>query len=130
MCIILHFVFAKWAFENSAPITIKTLKNCQFFDGNDSCRLSNYLQTHIFWYFDHISRTYTQIKYKNVWFEKLIIILIRTIEVLIFHMCYVKSPCLNAIGLLTLFLGFSDGTLNGSADFFCFMKKLWTIFTT
>ena len=35
------------------------------FGENICCRLSNFLQTHIFWKFAHISRTYNQINYKN-----------------------------------------------------------------
>ena len=52
------------------------------FGENDSHRLSNFLQTHIFWNFDHISRIYNQINYRNIWFPKVIIILIMTAQVL------------------------------------------------
>ena len=34
------------------------------FGENDSHRLSNFLQTHIFWNFDHISRIYNQTNYR------------------------------------------------------------------
>ena len=37
--------------------TIKNTKKLSVFGENDSRRLSNFLQTHIFWKFDHISRT-------------------------------------------------------------------------
>ena len=55
--------------------TIKNAKKLSVFGENDSCRLSNFLQTRIFWNFDHISRIYNQINYRNIWFPKVIIIL-------------------------------------------------------
>ena len=36
---------------------IKNAKKLSVFGENDSRRLSNFLQTHIFWNFDHTSRT-------------------------------------------------------------------------
>ena len=65
--------------------TIKNAKKLSVFGENDSRRLSNFLQTHIFWKFDHISRTYNQINYRNIWFAKVAIILI---------MMHVKYKCL------------------------------------
>ena len=41
--------------------TIKNAEKLSVLGENDSRRLSNFLQTHIFWKFDHISRTYNQI---------------------------------------------------------------------
>ena len=38
--------------------TIKNAKKLAVFGENDSRRLSNFLQTHIFWNFDYISRIY------------------------------------------------------------------------
>ena len=64
--------------------TIKNAKKLSVFGENDSRRLSNFLQTHIFWNFDHISRIYNQINYRNIWFLKVIIILIMTAQVLFF----------------------------------------------
>ena len=55
--------------------TIKNAKKLPVFGENDSCRLSNFLQTRIFWNFDHISRIYNQTNYRNIWFPKVIIIL-------------------------------------------------------
>ena len=52
------------------------------FGKSDSRRLSNFLQTHIFRKFDHISRTYNQISYRNIWFAKVIIINIMMTQVL------------------------------------------------
>ena len=52
------------------------------FGKNDSRCLSNFLQTHIFWNFGHISGTYDQINYRNIWFEEVIIILIMSAQVL------------------------------------------------
>ena len=46
--------------------TIKNAKKLSVFRENDSRRLSNFLETHIFWKFDHFSRTYNQIKYTNI----------------------------------------------------------------
>ena len=70
--------------------TIKNAKKLSVFGENDSRRLSNFLQTHIFWKFDHISRTYNQINYRNIWFPKVIIILIMTAQVL-FSMLFPKK---------------------------------------
>ena len=68
------------------------------FGENDSRCLSNFLQTHIFWNFDHISRTYNQINYRNIWFAKVIIILIMTAQVLFFDVFFSeKDPHLNAV---------------------------------
>ena len=52
------------------------------FGENNSPRLSIFLQTHIFWNFDHISRICNQINYRNIWFPKVKIILIMTAQVL------------------------------------------------
>ena len=41
--------------------TIKNAKKLLVFGENDSHRLSNYIQIHIFWNFDYISRIYNQI---------------------------------------------------------------------
>ena len=61
--------------------TTKNAKKLSVFGENDSRRLSNFLQTHIFWNFDHISRICNQINYRNIWFPKVIIILIMTTQV-------------------------------------------------
>ena len=60
------------------------------FGKNDSHRLSNFLKTHIFWNFNHISRIYNQINYMNIWFPKVITILIMTAQVL-FSMFFPKT---------------------------------------
>ena len=39
----------------------KNAKKLLVFCENDSCRLSKFLQTHIFWNFDYISRIYNQL---------------------------------------------------------------------
>ena len=72
------------------------------FGENDSFRLSNFLQTHIFWKFDHISRTYNQINYRNVWFPKVIIILIMTAQALFFNAFSEKDQHFNAVEHLVL----------------------------
>ena len=62
------------------------------FGENDSSCLWNFLKTYIFWIFDHIYRTYNQIKYRNIWFAKVIIILLMTAQVL-FWMFFLKKSC-------------------------------------
>ena len=62
------------------------------FGENDSHRLSDFLQTHIFWNFDHISRIYNQINYRNIWFPKVIIILIIMAQVLFFNVFFSLMP--------------------------------------
>ena len=52
---------------------------------NESHHLSNFLQTHIFWNFDHISRIYNQTNYRNNWFPNVIIILIMIAQALFFN---------------------------------------------
>ena len=64
---------------------------------NDSRRLSNFLQTHIFWNFDHICRIYNQINYRNIWFLKVIMILIMTAQAVFFNDFSEKDPHLNAV---------------------------------
>ena len=58
--------------------TIKTAKKLLILGNDDSRSSAKFLQTHIFWKFDHVSRTSNQINYRNVWFAKVIIILIMT----------------------------------------------------
>ena len=77
--------------------TIKNAKKVSVFGENDSHRLSNFLQTHIFWNFDHISRIYNQINYRNIWFPKVIIILIMTAQVLFSMFFSQKNAHLNAV---------------------------------
>ena len=77
--------------------TIKNNEKLSLFGENDSRRLSNFLQTHIFWKFYHISRIYNQINYRNIWFAKVIIILIMTAQVIFFHAFSKKDPHLKAV---------------------------------
>ena len=72
--------------------TIKNAKKLSVFCGNDSHCLPNFLQTHIFWKFDRISRTYNEINYRNIWFTKVIIILIMTAQELFFPCFFRKRP--------------------------------------
>ena len=62
------------------------------FGENESRHLSNFLQTHIFWNFDHISRICNQINYRNIWFPKVIMILYMTEQVLFFQCFFQKRP--------------------------------------
>ena len=75
----------------------KNTKKLSVFDENDSRCLSNFLQTHIFWNFDHISRICNEINYRNIWFPKVILILIMTEQVLFFNVFSKKEPHLNVI---------------------------------
>ena len=75
----------------------KSAKKLSVFGENDSRSLSNFLQTLIFWNFDHISRIYNQVNYRNIWFPKVIIILIMTGQVLFFHAFSEKDPYLNTV---------------------------------
>ena len=50
------------------------------FGENDSRCLSKFLKTHTFWKFDHTSRTYNQINYRNIWFAKVIVIRLMTVQ--------------------------------------------------
>ena len=77
--------------------TIKNANNLLVFGESDSRGLSNFLQTHIFFNFDHISRIYNQINYRNVRFPKVIIIIIMTAQVL-FSMFFSEQELhLNAV---------------------------------
>ena len=67
------------------------------FSGSDSRRLSNFLQTHIFWKLNHISRTYNQSNYSNIWFTKVTIFLIMVAQVLFLPIFFEKDPHLNAV---------------------------------
>ena len=62
--------------------TIISAKKLSIFSENYSRCLSNFLQTHIFWNFGHVSRICYIIDYRNIWFAKVIIILIMTAQVL------------------------------------------------
>ena len=72
--------------------TIKNAKKLSVFDENGFRCLSNFLQTHIFWGFNHICRTYNFINYRNIWFAKALIILIMTTQVLFFDFVSLKGP--------------------------------------
>ena len=77
--------------------TIKNAKNFSVFDENESRHLSQFLESHIFSNFDHIFRIYNQSNYRNIWFPKVIIILIMT--VLFFNVFFSeKDPHLIDVG--------------------------------
>ena len=67
------------------------------FGENDSRHLPNFLQAHIFWKFDHISRTCNKINYRNIWFEKVAITLIMMAQVFFFDIFSEKNTHLNAV---------------------------------
>ena len=74
------------------------------FGKNDSRRLSNFLQSHIFWKFDRIFRTCNEITYRNIWFAKVIIILIMMTQVLFSDIFFSKKTRL----LIPLRIDFSN----------------------
>ena len=76
------------------------------FGENDSRCLSNFLKTPIFWKCDQIFRTYNQINYRNIWFGKVIIILLMTTQVLFFDVFFEKDPHTNAIEFKCFHLNF------------------------
>ena len=82
----------------------KNTKKLSVFGESDSRSLSNFLQTHIFWNFDHISRIYNRINYRNIWFSKVKIILIMTAQVYLFNVFSKKDPHLNAVDSRLVFL--------------------------
>ena len=86
----------------------QTLKNCWYLEKTTLAIYLFFLQTHIFWKFDHISRTYNQINYRNIWFTKVIIILIMTVQVLLFDVFFEKDPHLNAVEFATWFSIFCE----------------------
>ena len=67
------------------------------FGENDSRLLSNFLQTHIFWNFNHISRMCNKINYRNIWFPKVIIILMMTAQGLFYNVFFEKDSHLNDV---------------------------------
>ena len=90
--IIFHFPFIHCTLQTSASFkNNKDSKKLLVFGENESRYLSNFLQTHIFWNLDHISRIYNQIKYRNIWFEKVTITIIMTAQVLYFHVFLPKK---------------------------------------
>ena len=77
--------------------TVKNAKKLSVFGENDSHCLSCFLQAHIFWKLDHISRTYNQINGRDIWFAKVTIIDIMLAQVLFFNIFFEKDPHLNAV---------------------------------
>ena len=60
--------------------TIKNAKKLLVFGESDSLFTNSY-----FWKFDHISRTYNQINYRNIWFGKVTAFLIMMAQVFFRH---------------------------------------------
>ena len=84
--------------------TIKNAKKLSVFGENDSRCLSTFLQSHIFWKFDHISRTCNRINCRNIWFAKVTIILNMMTQVLFFDTFSEKDSHLNPAEFIVLFL--------------------------
>ena len=95
MRIIFYFSFLHFAFKKSVPFKNntkkKTLRNCRYLVNTTLTVYLFFLQTHVFWNFCYISRTYNQISYRNIWFAKVIITLIRTAQV--FSTFFLKKAC-------------------------------------
>ena len=68
---------------------IKTSKYC--------CSLCNFIQTNIFWNFEHTSRNYNSINYRSVWFTQVNIILIITTHVFVSDVIFEKDPRFNPL---------------------------------
>ena len=81
--------------------TRKNAKKLSAFGENNSRCLPNFLQTHVFWNFDHISRTYNQINYRNIWLTKVIITLTMTAQMLFVDVFSEKDPHLNVVEFLS-----------------------------
>ena len=90
--------------------TLKSAKKLSGFGENRFRRLSNFLQTHIFWNFDHISRNYSQIDHRNILFSKITIILIMMAKMLFFDIFFEKDPDLNTVEINVVSLQFLDCT--------------------
>ena len=76
--------------------TVKKAKKLSVFGENDSHRFFYFFANSYFWIFNHISRIYNQINYRNIWFPKVMVILIMTAQVLFFNVFSEKDPHLNA----------------------------------
>ena len=87
-----HFLFSLFSLPNFALHF--TSISFHFTSFHNSRRLSNFLQTNIFWNFDNVSRTYYQINYRNIWLPKAIIILIIIAQVLFFNVFFEKTRTL------------------------------------
>ena len=74
---------------------INNAKKLLVFGENDF----NFLQNHIFWNFDHISRIYNQTNHRNIWFSKVTIILIMIAQVLFSIFFSKKTSTLNPLRL-------------------------------
>ena len=104
------FLFINSTFKNSTPLAIKNTKKLLV----------------IYEFVDHISRTYSWINHINIWFAKVIIILIRTIQVLIFDP-WSSDLCLNVvereIGISCIFpyFGLQDLLL----FYWQYLQKIW-----
>ena len=72
--------------------TIKKAKKLSVFGKNGSRRVSNFLQTHNFWKFDHIFRTYNQNNDRKIWITKVTIIFIMMAQVLFRTFFFLKRP--------------------------------------
>ena len=71
------------------------------FGENESRCLSSFLwkfqKTRAFWKFAHISRTYNQINYRDIWFAKATIIFMMMAQVLFFDIFSEKDSHLNTV---------------------------------
>ena len=94
----LHFIsYVSIALSKILPHLKTNAKKLSVFGKKDSPRFYSFLETRIFWKFDHISRPCNQINYRDIWFAKAIIILIMTAQVLFINVFLKKKMHLNAV---------------------------------
>ena len=101
---ILFPIFHCTSRNSSHSKTIKNAKKLSVFGKNDSRSLYNCLQTYITWNFNHISRTYSQIHYKNIWYAKVIITFVITTQVLFFNVFFRKRPAPSCFWVLFIYM--------------------------
>ena len=82
------------------------------FGKNGSRCLSNFLQSHIFWNFDHISGNGNQINYRDIWFTKVIIILTMTAQALFSMFLSKKTSTLMPLSNMIVILLQESATRN------------------
>ena len=89
ICIRFHFPFIHC--KHLVQKQQKTLGKCRYLIKNNSLRLSNFLQTHVFETLIIFRVTNNQINYRNICFAKVVTIFIMTARVLFFHFCFFFS---------------------------------------
>ena len=113
--------------------TIKSAKKLSVFGENNTSRLSNFLQTHIFWKFDHICRICNQVNYRNIWLTRAAKILVMMAQVLFSNIFSEKDSYLNSIEelyslrIMTVKMLFGDDCMNCNISFLKHLRKAFRI---